>query len=1003
MLVIDNIEALSPVGAPFDSNTGGSMKQLVLIDGHSLAYRMFFALERTGMKTSQKVPTWAIFGFFKALFELLETVQPDGMIVTFDAGKTTFRNEIYPAYKAHREAMPDALPPQMDAIRQGVERLGIPIFEQPNYEADDLIGTLAHQAAGQGIRVVILTGDQDAFQLIDPKGLISLLVPSFKGGLTVYDRQKVFEKWGVYPEQVADFKGLKGDTSDNIPGVPGIGDKTAAKLLAEHQTLEAVLAHVDGMKAGKLKESLITYRDQAMLSKQLATIDLQAPVTFSQQASQLEVHDLQAFKDFLATYEFRSFLAQFDTLMKPFRVMEGLEDESTVAPTLLTLSAPIASEEDLDATPETSTEPPTESYPALAMINDQVPYRVVQSLDELEAIVTKLRQCGVFAFDYETSGLNPRTNQVAGVSLSWSPEISVQARPVVNRLGLKHYPSTLPQLVVPSGELKSIESVYVPITHPELDRCLPLNEVFDRLGPLLADPSVMKIAHNAKFEINQTRAIHHLMAGLPFDTMVASYVHQPSAKHNLKALCYDVLGHPMQEITTLIGKGKQQIPFTQVPLDEAARYAAADAFVTLTLAQHFINALDADKQALLYELELPLVHVLAEMEWQGVSLDEGYLKQLSQQIQVQLDEVEQTIYQLAGCTFNLNSPKQVSEVLFDKLNIPAKGKTKTGFSTNAKILETLAPDYPIVQELLSYRQLFKLKSTYVDVLPAMVDETDHRLHTSFNQTITATGRLSSSDPNMQNIPIRSELGRSIRRAFVPADRQQGCILSADYSQIELRLLAHFSEDPQLVEAFCQGLDIHAATAALVFGVPLDAVTKEMRYRAKAVNFGIIYGQTPFGLSQTLGIPPKEAASFIETYFATYPKVKTYIESVIEEAHATGVAKTLFGRVRDLSADLNNKTKYIREFAERAAFNTPLQGSAADIMKVAMIRAYDALIRSDYQSKLILQVHDELVVEVAHGEKAAMETLVREAMGLDQPLKVPLVVDVSTGPTWMEVD
>lgn len=1000
------------------------MRHLVLIDGHSLAYRMYFALERTRMQTAKHFPTWAIYGFFKALFDLLKLETLDGIAVAFDMGKVTFRTEMYEQYKAHRKSMPDELSEQMGKIREGIELLGIPIFQVPNYEADDLIGTIARQAAAKGIEVSILTGDQDAFQIIDNEALISILVPAQQGGLTRYDRQKVFDKWGVYPEQVTDFKGLKGDTSDNIPGVPGIGDKTAAKLLAQYGTLENLLEHVDEVAGNKVRESLITYREQALLSKDLATIRYDAPVSFSDEACHLRIPDIDDFLKFLVEMEFRSFINNSQSLLQPFiRHLPEAEREAlketggkSTAKSAASTARSAKPETEPAATQLALLEPDTDDasldFPfqlglaASASAPYLVPFQIVTEAAELARFLEKVRETKVLVLDIETSGLDCMTCELAGIALSWSPALRADTAPTVNPLQLSDYPSTVSVLTWDESiaATSDAETLYIPIQHPGDTSLLPQETVLAMLQPLLTDPAIIKVGHNLKFERNVFKTAGVVFDGLLFDTMVTSYVQDSNRRHGLKSLAYEVLGHTMQEITDLIGKGKKQIPFTQVPLEEAAPYAACDAAVTLELASHFVKTLSPELRGLLYEVELPLVPVLAEMEYAGVSLDVAYLKHLSQDLEGRLKIVEAEIYDLAEVTFNLNSPKQVGEVLFEKLKLPARGltPTKSSYTTNAKVIESLAEDYPIAQKILDYRQLFKLKSTYVDALPLLTHTIDGRLHTSFNQTITGTGRLSSSEPNLQNIPIRSDVGRQIRQAFVPQSKTDWLILSADYSQIELRLLAHFSEDPMLIEAFRSGEDIHKATAALVFDVPLEEVTKQMRYQAKAVNFGIIYGQTAFGLSNALGIPPKEAGEFIQKYFERYPKVKSYIEASKTEIRRTGVVKTLCGRVRDMSEGLKSPIKSTREFTERAAFNLPLQGSAADLMKVAMIRLQRGIARQKLQSKLILQVHDEVVLEVYQPELEQVRELVHQAMCLEQPLLVPLEIDISEGPSWMEV-
>jgi DNA polymerase-1 len=692
---------------------------------------------------------------------------------------------------------------------------------------------------------------------------------------------------------------------------------------------------------------------------------------------------MEDFLQFLSAMEFKSMLNQKDVILRPF--MKGQSNGNNGQLSVLNM---------------TVVEPEVALPEDIAITYHEVPHQIITDKASLEAFIQKIKQTGVMSIDVETSGLDYFTAILAGIAISWSPTLSTQQKPTKNLLNLLDYPS---EMTVLKAVKSNIETVYIPMTHVDLKTDLTYEDVLAELKPILEDPAVTKIMHNAKYEINIFRNHHIFLKGLFFDTMITSYVLNTDRRHGLKALAHDVMGCRMREITELIGKGKSQIPFTETPVEEAARYAACDSHLTLQLAEKFIEELDDELESLLYEVELPLVSVLADMEWNGVSLDQDYLKVLSDNLQQSLIKVEAEIYEMAGVQFNLNSPKQVGDVLFEKLQIPTKGYTpsKSAFTTSAKVLELLAPDYPVVEKLLDYRQLFKLKSTYIDALPQLISTIDHRLHTSFNQTIAGTGRLSSSEPNLQNIPIRTELGRSIRQGFVPRDRTHWTVLSADYSQIELRLLAHFSEDPELVKAFQAREDIHQATAALVFDVPLDQVTKEMRYRAKAVNFGIIYGQTAYGLSKALKIPIGEAASFIERYFERYPKVKTYIETAKAELRRTGKVKTLLGRRRDFSEGLQSQIKQQREFAERAAFNLPLQGSAADLMKLAMIRLHDALRAGKYRSQLIIQVHDELVLEVFEDEREKLHELVRWAMALDQPLLVPLEIDISDGPTWME--
>lgn len=996
-------------------------KHLLLIDGHSLAFRVYYALERTQMSTSDKTPVWAVYGFLNALFSLLKKHQPEAMAVSFDVGRETFRTRLYPAYKAHREAMPEAMRTQMALIRQGVDVLGIPVYERADFEADDVIGTLARQASAEGYAVQILTGDQDAFQLVsEPEG-VSVLIPARtpKEEARLYaTRDDVFAKYGVFPEQVVDFKALKGDPSDNIPGVPGVGDKTACALLAQYQTLDGIYAHLEAHK-GKLGERLATYREQAFLSQQLATIDRAVPIHADFEQCRLVIPDVAALLAYFDRLEFRAFRQQAPELLRPF-----LSDAAQAAmaplpaPDPMPASPPVAAgQRSLFAqTPAQTTATPADGPPAIVGLHDdarlRVDHDIITNADQLAKWVARLRASGAFAIDLETSGLDMFADRIVGMSLAcfegapWPTD----TRQAANPLRLAHMPPTLRVLgTPPPDDPAGIRSAYIPVAHAEwgTGRDTPQlgwEAVRTALAPLLEDPALVKIAHNAKFERNMLASHGIALAGLVYDTMIASYVQRAERRHGLKALAYELFRYDMQEIKALIGSGKKEISFREVPVPEAAAYAACDAYVTLRLAAYFTRELDAERQALLYELELPLVATLARMERDGIRLDTAYLAGLSTQMGERLIAMEAGIHTLAGLPFNLNSPRQVGEVLFERLGLVPRHKTKTkvAFSTDAKALEQLADAHPVVQKILDYRQLYKLKSTYVDSLPTMVNAATGRIHTSFNQTVAATGRLSSSEPNLQNIPIRTDEGRQLRAAFVPHHPEAGDrLLSADYSQIELRLLAHYSEDPQLIQAFEQGHDVHAATAALVFGVPLADVTKDMRYKAKAVNFGVIYGQTAHGLAQQLRVPRAEAADFIERYFAQYPRVRATIEAVQDTARRTGRVTTIYGRMRDLSDGLKSEVRSIREFSERAAFNTLLQGSAADLMKAAMNGLMARLDAEGLRTRMLLQVHDELVLNVVASEQAAVEALVREALTLGQPLRVPLVVDIQTGPSWLE--
>lgn len=957
-----------------------NQKTLILIDGHALAYRMFFALERTGMKTTDGQPTWAVYGFFHALFDLLKKVKPDAMAVSFDLGRKTFRTEVFEDYKANRESMPDTLRSQMGFLHEGLIAMDIPIYQLENYEADDIIGTIAYKAKALGHKTYILTGDRDSFQLVDEEGLIKVLIPS-KGQLDEYDTQKVFERMGVYPRQIIDYKGLCGDTSDNIPGIRGIGDKTAVKLLTEFDTLDNVLANVDKVKGESLKTKLREGVEIAKKSQYLATIDLDTPIDFDFEHTHLTVFDTQKLVDFFKKMQFNSLLAQIPSLQVHFksRPSEIIEQAQAIP------AKPQEGQLSLFGVPTTSVQEPFKAIeiapvPEVARKEVHLDHKVfVQTEEDFEKLLKDLREISLFSLDTETTGLDTQIADLVGISISYDKAFSYEN-------GFK------------IGDSKTL-NYYIPVGH-DAGQQLDLDIVLGSLKPIFENEQKYKILQNAKYEINILNRYDIELRGVVMDTMIASYVKDPSRKHGLKAQAFSLLGLEMQEIEELIGKGKNSITMNQVSIDDAGLYACYDSFSTLELGKYYVRNLDSGVFGLMDKVELPLVDVLAYMERVGVYIDCDYLAELSAETERNLSVVEAKIYKEAGQIFNINSPKQVGEILFEKMMLPFGKKTKTGYSTDSKVLETLAKDYEIAKLILQQRHLAKIKSTYLDALPELVSSLDGRVHTSFNQTVTTTGRLSSSNPNLQNIPIRTEFGNRIRAAFAAQD-EDDLIVSADYSQIELRLLAHFSGDEKLKDAFLNNVDIHSATASSVFDVPLEEVTKEMRYKAKAVNFGIIYGQTSYGLSTSIDISPGEAKVFIEKYFATYPKIKAYLDGTVALAHQQGYIETMYGRRRHLKEELDSRNRMIREFAERAATNTPLQGTAADLIKLAMIEVYKKLKEHNLQSRLVIQVHDELVLEVKKSELEQVCAIVKEAMELSQPLEVPLEIDIQIGRSWME--
>lgn len=862
-------------------------KTLILIDGHALAFRMFFALERTNMQTTEHVPTWAIYGFFKAIFDILSdkklNLHPDSIAVAFDVSKATFRLEKYSDYKANRLSMPDTLRSQISIIQEGLKALDIPIYTYEGYEGDDVIGTICNQARTKGHKTYILTGDRDSFQLVDDNGLTTVLIPS-KGEIVEYDKQKVFEKMEVYPNQIVDYKALCGDSSDNIPGIKGIGPKSASALLAQYKTLDGIYENIDNIAKKALKEKLVQGKDDAYMSQFLAKIVDNLDIKFDFDAACLTIPNKETVKNFFQNMQFYSFVKNIDKLLAPFSEKPCQIPENQ-EPSQLGLFAPIETKE-------------------------------VKNIEKLN---------GKSALDYINKIPN---NSTTGFLLDF------------------------------------MDNSFCYVSYDNIVAKATCNQISD----FIKNTQIKKVVYDIK-------NIDYNIEGIISDIQIASYIKDSSRKHDL---------------ITQINECLKIIP------DENDYYTLCSYLVDLW--EFYNKNLNEKELKLLNNVELPLSYVLKDMENTGVKLDIPYLKTIGTEIDEKVAEYEKVIYKQANCEFNINSPKQVAEVLFDKMQIKPKKKGKSGvYSTSAKILDELALDYKIARDILEHRQLMKLKTTYVDALPKLVKQ-DGKIHTHFNQIVTTTGRLSSSDPNLQNIPIRTDFSNRIRAAFVP-ENENNVIMSADYSQVELRLLAHYSEDENLIKAFCDDVDVHAVTASKIFGVPIESVTKEQRRKAKSVNFGIIYGQTRYGLSQSLGIEVWEAQDLINKYFATYPKISQYMNSTIECAVSNGWVETLYGRKRYLGAELNSRNANIREFATRAAINAPLQGTSADMIKIAMVELHEKL--KNYKSKMILQIHDELVLEVPQNELEEVKNLTIEVMELNQPLRVPLKVEAGWGKTWME--
>lgn len=947
-------------------------KTLILIDGHALAFRQYYALERTNMRTSDGVPTWAVYGFFKAIFDLLknENLNPDAIAVAFDVSHKTFRTETYSDYKCNRSAMPDSMQAQMGLIYEGLRAFNIPIYTKEGFEADDVIGTISQKACELGHKVLILTGDQDAFQLVDKDGCVKVILPT-KGELVEYNWDKIFDKLGVYPNQVIDYKGLRGDVSDCIPGVKGIGEKTAQKLLARYGTLDAILADCENIPEKAVREKICSGIEQAKMSQYLATIVRDLDVNFDFDSAKINLPDVSVVTEFLKKMQFYTFIKNINEILYSF---DKIERTAPVKP-----DANSSDSMQLGFFAEAVNEEINKEFKC------EFDKKLITDSRDFSDMLKELSSQSLIAFNIYADVKNAVDSKVIGFAFAYNKDIAADKHITFNDSGF------------------ITKTFYIPINHSNIASQLRLDDVITGLKSLFENETIYKTTHNAKIAYNILRNLEILAEGVIFDTALASYVKDPQRNHELDVQSMEHLNHAIMPFAPFEKNKKKQISFSDAPVDSILNYSSDESFTILELTKYWINNLDKKELELTYDIEVPLTFVLADMEYNGVSVDEDYLHKLTISMNNQLAKIEGHIYEIAGGVFNINSPRQVGEVLFEKLGLKAKKKRgKTNYSTNAAVLEELAEEYEIAQLILDYRKFAKLKSTYTEALPALIDRKDNRIHTTYNQTVTATGRLSSSNPNLQNIPVRTEEGNKIRNAFVSGNKENGLILSADYSQIELRLLAHITQDKHLLEAFNSGVDVHTLTASKVFDVPVEAVTKEMRYKSKAVNFGIIYGQSKYGLAKSLGISNADAETFIEKYFATYPRVKAYMEGTVLEAEEKGFVETIFGRKRYLATELSSSNGMIREFAKRAAINQPIQGTAADLMKIAMIDFSKKLKENNLKSKMIMQVHDELVVEVVKSELDVVTNLVKEAMELNQPLSVPLVVDVNVGESWKEL-
>lgn len=916
-----------------------SQKKLFLLDGMALIYRAYFALSKNPRINSKGLNTSAVLGFANTLNDILKNQKPTHIGVCFDTSAPTFRHKEFTEYKANREKMPEDLSKAIPYVFKLVKGFNIPLITLDGFEADDIIGTLSKKAEKEGFTTYMMTPDKDFGQLVSEN--IFMYKPARMGNKA--------ETWGVYevcerfgiadPIQVIDILGLWGDASDNIPGVPGIGEKTSAKLIYEYDSIENLLENTDKLK-GKQRENLENFADQALMSKKLATIMLDVPVEFNASELELTEPNIPALKELFDELEFNNFAKRFFKDIDTETVSANNEDH-----------------------PDLFSE--IEEKKTNNIDNTEHNYVLISSKEKAEELAQILIKEKTICFDTETTGLDPNNSELVGISFS----------------------------------IKKHEGWYV--SFPEnTEETASLVAVFK---DVLESNNILKIGQNIKYDINVLSWHDINVVGPFFDTMIAHYLIQPDMRHNMDLLAETYLNYIPVSIETLIGKkGRNQLSMKSVDVNKVKEYATEDADITLQLKEYFAPELEKTDTLKLFEaMEMPLVPVLADMEKQGINLDVKSLNEISLKLGTEIIETEKNIFSLAGKEFNIASPKQLGDILFEDLAISSKPKkTKTGqYKTGEDILTKLQYKHPIINEILEYRSLAKLKSTYVDALPALVNPRDGRIHTSYNQAVAATGRLSSNNPNLQNIPIRTERGKEIRKAFVPKNNDY-LLLAADYSQIELRLIAHFSDDENMINAFNNGLDIHAATASRVYGVDYKDVTRDMRSKAKTVNFGIIYGISAFGLSERMGIPRREAADIIANYFEKYPGIKTYMNNSIESARQTGYAETIMGRRRYIN-DINSANAVVRGYAERNAINAPIQGSSADMIKIAMIDIHNELIKNNLKTKMILQVHDELVFDLFKEEEEIVRNIVDDKMKNAIKLKVKTDVDINTGKNWLQ--
>jgi DNA polymerase-1 len=938
-------------------------KKLFLLDAFALIFRGYYALIKNPRINSKGMDTSAIMGFMNSLLDVIRREKPDHLAVCFDKGGSAERTELFPEYKANRDETPDAIRVAIPYIQNILRAMHIPVVVLEGWEADDIIGTLAKQAEKEDYQVYMVTPDKDFGQLVSEN--IFMYRPARMGnGIEIWGIPEIQKRFGVErPEQVIDYLGMMGDASDNIPGLPGVGDKTAKKFIEQFGSMENLLANTDQLK-GKMKEKVEQNAELGILSKKLATICIDCNVTFNAEDYELTEPDAEKVQVIFEELEFRRLKDQFLKLFSP-EEETTTQTEEKLKPKKKTTEAGVGQFSLFGGDPSNASENPQEFSSRKTIKDIAHVYQSVAPGMAMKLFLQNLMKQTSVCFDTETTGLNPLTAELVGIAFSW----------------------------------ETSKGFYIPFPENKNDA----QEIIEQLRPFFESEAIEKIGQNLKYDIKVLDKYDIKVKGNYFDTMLAHYLINPDMRHNMDVLAETYLNYTPVSITELIGKkGKNQLSMRDVIVEKQTEYAVEDADITYQLAAHFKPELtEAKTEDLFNNIEIPLLRVLAAMELEGIKLDKDFLNSLSEDLNNDIKNLEEKIYLEAGEEFNIGSPKQLGEILFEKLKLVEKPKkTKTGqYSTAEDVLSYLSKDHKIIQNVLEYRGLAKLKSTYVDALPNQIEESTGRVHTDYMQTVAATGRLSSNNPNLQNIPIRTERGRQVRKAFVPRNEDY-TLLAADYSQIELRIIAALSEETTMIEAFKNGEDIHASTASKVFNVPLEDVTREQRSNAKTVNFGIIYGVSAFGLSNQTELSRGEAKELIDTYYKTYPKLRNYMSELVNFARDNGYVQTVLGRRRYLK-DINGSNAIVRGAAERNAVNAPIQGSAADIIKLAMINIYNKLEKGNYKTKMLLQVHDELVFDVYKPELEEMKTLIKTEMENAYKLEVPLDVEIGLGNNWLE--